>query len=233
MNRLENAPELLDGPLDDEAALRHNLRDLRRLNRLLGGVDLSARGLDALAPDGRRPETLLDVGTGSADIPKALLARSRRTGHPLSITATDARSEIIGAAQAIDPSLRRTPRLVLGIADGRSLPYPDGAFDVAHASLLVHHLDPGDAVAVLGELRRVARVGVVVNDLLRGRLQWLAARALTMTIARGRYTRHDGPLSVLRAYTLAELHGLLEEAGLQPVATFVGLVGHRCAIAAR
>lgn len=233
MDRLENAPEFLDGPLDDEIALHRNLRDLRRLNRLLGGVDLSARGLEALAPDGRRPETVLDVGTGSADIPKALLARSHRAGHSLSITATDARPEIIGAAQAIDPTLRRTPRLALGVADGRALPYPDGAFDVAHSSMVVHHLDPPEAVAFLRELRRVARLGVVVNDLLRGRLQWLGARALTATIARGRYTRHDAPLSVLRAYTVAELHGLLDEAGLRPVATFVGLAGHRCAIAAR
>ena len=38
MERRTDAVELLDGPLDDPAALRGNLRDLRRINRWLGGV---------------------------------------------------------------------------------------------------------------------------------------------------------------------------------------------------
>ena len=38
MRRLAGAHELLDGPLDDEAALRGNLRDLGRINRWLGGT---------------------------------------------------------------------------------------------------------------------------------------------------------------------------------------------------
>src|SRR5512147_3071442 len=79
MERLANADELLDGPLDEPATLDGNLRDLRRINRWLGGVTLSAAALDALAAH-RAELTLLDVGTGGADIPIALarLARTRR-----------------------------------------------------------------------------------------------------------------------------------------------------------
>ena len=228
MNRLTDVAELLDGPLDDETALVANLRDLSRLNRWTGGTALSVAAVRTLGPIA----SLIDVGTGAADIPIALIADAQGLGRQLHVTATDSRPEVLAAARRASPTLATTDGLVLEIADGRSLPYPDASFDVAHASLVVHHLDPVAAVACLRELRRVARRGVVVNDLTRGWPVWIGAWLLTHTVARGRYTRHDGPLSVRRAYTPAELVDLLGQAGLTPMAIRFGLARHRVAIAA-
>ena len=47
MDRLADAVELLDGPLDDQATLAGNLRDLARVNRWLGGASLSGPAIDA------------------------------------------------------------------------------------------------------------------------------------------------------------------------------------------
>ena len=232
MDRLSGVAELLDGPLDDPATLDANLRDLARINRLTGGARLSVRAIAALRAPGS-VATILDVGTGGADIPLALLARARAVGEALEITASDSRAEILESAVRARPAVGATPGLGLAIADGRALPYPDGAFDVAHASLVLHHLEPADAVAFLRELRRVARRGIVVNDLVRGRLAWLGGWLLVHAIARSRYTRHDGPLSVRRAYDRREIRELIAAAGLEPVATIVGLAGHRVAVAAR
>jgi SAM-dependent methyltransferase len=234
MERLADTPELLDGPLDDPEALSANLADLRRINRLLGGTSLSRRALDVLVPDSADdgPVHLLDVGTGAADIPIALLAEWQRRGRRLEITAIDSRPEILAAAVAARPFLERLPTLTLQVADGGGLPFADGAFDVCHASLVVHHLEPDAAVTFLVEMGRVARRGVIVNDLVRSRLSWLGAMLMVHTIAPTRYTRHDGPLSVRRAYTTAELRDLLLRAGLRPVAELVGFAGHRVAISA-
>ena len=229
MDRLTGVAELLDGPLDDPTALVANLRDLARLNRLSGGARLSRRAIAALGPVG----TVLDVGTGGADIPVALLAAARAESRPLTVTAVDSRPEVLAAARAARPAIGRIAGLELAVADGRSLPWADGAFDVAHASLVVHHLEPEEAVAFLRELRRVARAGVVVNDLIRGRLVWAGTWLAVNALARSRYTRHDGPLSVRRAYSRGELNELLATAGLVPVAEIVGLAGHRVAVAAR
>jgi hypothetical protein len=48
MDRLTGVAELLDGPLDDPAALEANLRDLARINRLTGGTRLSERAIGSL-----------------------------------------------------------------------------------------------------------------------------------------------------------------------------------------
>jgi ubiquinone/menaquinone biosynthesis C-methylase UbiE len=248
MRRITDGRELLDGPLDDAAALRGNLRDLRRINQRLGGVRLSARALEALA-DPRRattaeasapPVRLLDVGTGAADIPVALIRRyrgERRDGQQeLHVTGLDDRVEVLAAARAQDPALADLEArglLTLTLGDGRSLPYPDDAFDVAHCSLVVHHLDPAGAVAMLGEMARVARDGIIVNDLVRGRLAFVGAWLLTRLTTRNRYTRHDAPLSVRRAYSQAELRELLAAAGLEVAWEGQALLGHRWAVAAR
>src|SRR2546423_4894070 len=209
MNRLAGAAELLDGPLDDRATLAGNLRDLRRMNRASGGIGVTSRALDALVGeggDGGEAISLLDVGTGGADIPLALIDDWRRRRRRLEVTATDERAEVVDGARASDPRIDATPRLTLAVADGRSLPYPDASFDVAHASLVLHHLEPADVVALLREMNRVSRRGIVVNDLARGRLSWVGAWLLSHLATLNRYSRHDAPLSVRRAYTLVEGH---------------------------
>lgn len=231
MRRETGTTELLDGRLDDRRALVGNLRDLARINRRLGGIRLTAAAVDALAP-GSAPLALLDIGTGGADIPLALIERGRAEGRLVRVTGIDSRPEVLAAAALADPRITGTGELTLHVGDGLALPYPDGAFDIVHASLLVHHLEPGPARTLLAEMARVARLGVVLNDVVRGRRFLLGAWLLTRLL-RNRFTRHDAPLSVRRAYTVSELTALLATAGLRVERRFDGFAGHRVALAAR
>jgi ubiquinone/menaquinone biosynthesis C-methylase UbiE len=235
MRRLGNAHELLDGELTDPVVLEGNLRDLRRINRRFGGAQLSVRAMRALLDDTGTSDhealRVLDVGAGACDIPLSLTA-AEGPWRSVRVTAIDSRPEVLQAATRIEPALAARPDVELLVADGRSLPFPDGAFDVAHASLVIHHLDPVAAGAVLSELARVATIGVVVNDLQRGAGHWLGAWLVLHALTRNRFTLHDGPLSVRRAYTRPEMRQLLEAAGLRPIAEVVGFAGHRWAIAA-
>ncbi|MFI5262050.1 MAG: methyltransferase domain-containing protein [Candidatus Limnocylindrales bacterium] len=232
MRRLSDCDELLDGPLDDPVALAANLRDLRRINRWLGGVGLSRRAFEALLGDRTGSLTLLDVGTGAADIPAALQGAEARRGRELHVMALDSRPEIVAAALVVTPELASRAHFRMRVGDGRSLPDTDRSQDIVHASLVLHHLAPADAAVLLREMGRVAAIGVIVNDLARGWLFWLGAWVLGHTLTRSRLTRHDAPLSVRRAYSPAEMRDLLAAAGLRPIATRRGFLGHRYAIAA-
>jgi ubiquinone/menaquinone biosynthesis C-methylase UbiE len=232
MERLASTSELMDGPLDDRVALATNLRDLRRVNRLFGGTDLSRRALAVLAGRDHKPLTILDVGTGAADIPAALIADAAQQGVSRQVTAMDSRPEMLQTAVATEPGLATIPSLHLRVGDGRRLADPDRSYDIAHSSMVIHHLEPEEAVRFLREMGRVAKDGVIVNDLVRSRLNWVGAWLISHLFTRSRYTRYDAPLSVRRAYTLAELETLLARASLRPVATIRGRFGHRYAIAA-
>lgn len=217
MSTLPRTPgtELMDRPDADPVELARSLADLRSVNRWLGGRRVVLRHLSRLLPpEPGREYSLLDVATGSADIPLAVLAWARRTGRRVRITATDVHPATLEEARR---RARPHPEIAVEAADALRLPYPDGAFDVSLLCTALHHFDEeGDAAAVLRELARVSRRGVVVSDLRRTRLAFLGARLLAATVWRSHpITRHDGPLSVRRAFTVAELRGLAERAGLR------------------
>lgn len=202
--------EILDEDELDPGDLRENLRELAMLNRLPGGADASVGAVQRLLNRSgeRTGGRVLDAGTGRADIPLAFAREGWR------VLAVDNRPEVLEVAHR---TVRGQPAVSLLKADARALPLSDASVDVAHASLLLHHLSPADAVAVLRELRRVSRRGVVVNDLQRGPAAYLLTWAITMALTRNRYTRHDGPASARRAYTLGELDELLAAAGLRRI----------------
>lgn len=235
MRRVVGVREHLDGDLGATSTLEGNLRDLRRINRLFGGAALSVEAIRRLVEARRVPAgaalRVLDVGTGAADIPTALL-RAAGPWSSVVVTAVDSRREVLDAAVRVDPALASEPGLTLEAADGRSLPFAVRAFGVAHASLVLHHLDREDAVAFIRELARVASVGIVLNDLARSRLALAGAWVVLHALTRNPWTLHDGVLSVRRAWTVEEAEGLVREAGLRPIGRLRGLAGHRWAIGA-
>jgi ubiquinone/menaquinone biosynthesis C-methylase UbiE len=205
-------PELLDQPDHDPAELRDNLRDIRRVNRFGGArvvLDHLPRLLDRVPPE--RPVAILDLGTGAGDIPLAVARRLREIGRPFRLVASDVDPAILDIAR---DTLGHLPEVSFARYDARAVPLPDGAFNVVLCSLALHHFAPDDAVAVLREMRRLARAGFILNDLRRSRAGHLAALAASRLATRNRLTRHDMPLSVRRAYTPAELADLLARAGI-------------------
>lgn len=205
--------ELLEGEALDQREMRANLRELAMLNRLPGGTAESISAVRQLA-DGIRDLTIVDVGTGGGETAVAFARAGRWGTSRWRVVAVDNHPQVLTVARR---RVARYPEIKPLLADARSLPLADGSVDIAHASLLIHHLDPQDAVAALGEMARVARLGVVVNDLRRGVLPYLITLAVTLALTRSSYTRYDGPASARRAYTVRELDELLHAAGLMPV----------------
>lgn len=201
--------ETLDEPGVPPAIVRATLRDIALCNVLFGGNAAAAYGLEQLLEQAGSAGALrmLDVGAGSGDTLRLLQGRLNRNGR------------ISGSpiAVEIDPTAARVCReggipCVLG--DAGVLPLPDGAVDVALASQLLHHLDQSSRRRLLLELSRVARVGVVVSDILRHRAAaisiWLASYPLRFH----RVTRGDAVTSIRRGFKEAELAQLLESVGI-------------------
>ena len=208
--------ELLD-EAPASAALAGNLADLRRANHWFGGRALVRRYLQprlrALPRHSR--VTLLDIGTGGADLPAAFLTWVTETGHQGWAVGVDPSAAVVSTtASWLDISSRVPPALLLVQSDGRSLPFAAQSFDFVLCALTAHHLDAPGVVALLREMGRVARRAVVVTDLERSWPALVGVWLVAHVAIRSRLTRHDGPLSVRRAYTVAELSALAQQAGL-------------------
>ena len=205
-----------------------SLCDLARINRLLLGARLTVGGVAALLADVPRGGTvaILDAGCGGGDIAASLARWARGRELVPHVIALDANPEIAAVADR-----RFGCEIEVRVGDMLALDLPDRSVDVATCSLVLHHFEPEQAVHALRELRRVARRGVVVNDLVRTRLGLVGAHSIARLLRRNPITRHDALVSVRRAYTRAELMELLREAGLHPVRRR-GALGYRVAITA-
>ena len=214
MVRRRETEELLDRAGHDPAELAANLQDIRTVNRLAGGVATVLCHLPGLLGHlpGGRPVEILDLATGGGDIPLSLAAWAERQGRPLHLTVTDRSPEILAEARC---TLGGVPGVTFTVCDARAVPLPERSFDVVLCSLSLHHFAPGEAVQVLREMDRLSRTGFILNDIRRCLTGYLAAWAASRVATRNRLTRHDMPLSVLRAYTPDELRALLRQAGIR------------------
>lgn len=183
--------------------------DIRRINRFLGGTAVVRRELEALVVSDQTV-TMLDLGTGTADIPLAMIRRTRSHGGRIQAVALDANPTIIQIAKR---EANGDPDLKLMVGNAVQLPFADGSFDFVTCSLTFHHFSDSVAVSTLREMHRVARHALIVNDLQRGYLPACLIWLLTRLARMHSLTRHDGPLSVMRSRTLAEYRDLGARAG--------------------
>jgi ubiquinone/menaquinone biosynthesis C-methylase UbiE len=211
VRRAEDAREVLDGPVG-AADLAATLADIDRLNAWFGGYALTLREirrLTATVPVDR-PVRVVDVGGGAAAFAVRLARWARQRGRSMRIVVVERDRESLALARN---TVAAYPEVLLVCAEASALPCREGAADVVTSGLTLHHLEPSQAVESLREMSAVARFGVVVNDLLRRRLSlglvWLATRLFRCHPI----SRHDGPLSVRRAYSRDELRALAERAG--------------------
>jgi SAM-dependent methyltransferase len=211
--RRKDAQELLDQKGHDPTELAANLRDIRTVNRVAGGTSIVLRHLPELLDDVPRdcPAEILDLATGGGDIPRALVTWADRRNRPLQMTVTDRSLQILAEARRTLAGVRG---VTFGVCDARAAPMPDRSFDVVLCSLALHHFAPEDAVQVLREMDRLSRIGFILNDIRRCLAGYVAAWGASRVATRNRLTRHDMPLSVLRAYTPDELRALLRQAGI-------------------
>jgi ubiquinone/menaquinone biosynthesis C-methylase UbiE len=206
------AEEVLDTLEVDERLLEGSLHDLRRFGALLGWTSLAVRDVARIVTQRYwRAFSVLDVGTGAANIPIALARWARHQQLQAQITASDINEQMLAVARDNSAGF---PEIRLEHQNALALNYSDQSFDLVLCQGVLHHFSPDEARALLGELARVARHAVIVTDLQRDLPLYLGAWLLMHTLVRNPITRQDGLASIRRAYTPDEVREMAAQAGL-------------------
>ena len=215
MDRTDNRPEDVNGAL----------ADIRKVNRFLRGSKILVAAVRPflLARSGGEPLSILDVGTGGADLPLDLVREARRVGRRIRIVAVDRDPATLDYARGRTAGV---PEIELLSADAFALPFPPASFDLVTASLFLHHFGHDDAVRLLAAFRRLARAAVLINDLERHVFPWAFIGLAARIMRRHPMFVHDAPLSVLRGFTAEELAAAAREAGASD-ATVVHRIPYR------
>jgi SAM-dependent methyltransferase len=212
--------ELMDDFSITDSRLKKALDELRYVNRYLGGYTTTMAALRPFLQGQAvcdRTVHILDLGTGIADTPEYIVQWADRNGIPVEIVALDANPATVDyASQVLDkrltPALRSRIQLVTGnaLAPG----FESQRFDVVMASLFLHHFVDEDALRLLTTMQRLARHGIIVNDLHRHRAAFYSIYSIGHLLPVSPMFRNDGPVSVLRGFSREELGSLATRAGL-------------------
>jgi SAM-dependent methyltransferase len=197
----------MDRPQPVSAELESDLRNLRQLNRYFGSYRLVEYFLRRwLKP--RSEMRILDLATGSGDIPRLIVDFAGKIDATVTIDAVDQQEATIEIARGLSgdyPEIEFVP--------GDVLAFSREPYDLVLCSLALHHFSETDAVALLKRCRALSQKYVLVSDLRRGWLASVGVRLLTSLFFREEMTQVDARLSAERAFSFAELRSLAERAG--------------------
>jgi 2-polyprenyl-3-methyl-5-hydroxy-6-metoxy-1,4-benzoquinol methylase len=191
------------------------LRGLARLNRCSGVASAMYRRLRRLAMT-REQQTLhlLDVASGSGDVPLRWAEWAQRDGWNLQLTLLDLRSVAIEEQQR---RARAADLPVLSLQhDCLQSPLPTG-FDVATCSLFMHHLENQQAVRLLQAMRRASNGSVIICDLERSYLNLALVSVASRLLSRSRVVHSDATLSIQGAFTMSEFQTISQQALGHPI----------------
>jgi SAM-dependent methyltransferase len=206
--------EWMDDDAVDFETFRACLADLAKVNMATLAYRPTLRFLADLAKSGRwpidRPLQILDIGSGYGDALRVIDRWARRRGLAVTLAGLDRNPWAAGSAAAVTDPSRPIAWVTSDLFD------LEGGADVIISSLFTHHLDDPSLVRFLGWMDDRARIGWFVNDLLRDPVAYHGFRALSWLMRWHRFVRHDGPISIRRAFvesdwreylTLAGVHG--------------------------
>lgn len=205
-------PELMDGECSYED-FRECLQSLEKINRWLLGYRPTLAWLERLTNERREPIHIVDVGSGGGDYLRKVARWARQRNIPVQLTGIDLNPYAARAASEFTPQ-----ELGITWVTCDALKYqPEKPIDVILSSLLTHHLEDEEIVALLGWMEATARVGWFINDLERA--EWTAR--VFGWVRWHRIVQHDGPVSFKRAFRKEDWSRLLAAAGIQREAVTV------------
>ena len=206
-------PEDIDDPTQPFAELERSMRDVALTNRLFGGTQTILHHVARLlrhVPAGS-PVCILDIATGSADIPRALHDWGQKRGLDMTIVGVDNHAGMLQMARETASGIH------LVQADALTLPFPPRSFDLALCALAFHHLGFDASARLLDAMDALTTRGFVVSDLRRDLPTLWGVQATMAALNAHPFTRHDGPASVRRAFTPPEYRKMVGLAGVHQV----------------
>jgi 2-polyprenyl-3-methyl-5-hydroxy-6-metoxy-1,4-benzoquinol methylase len=200
--------EMMDRPQPVSPELERDLERLRQLNRWFGSYRIVSHFVRRWIKPGAQMR-VVDLATGSGDIPRLLVDYARRIGAQVKIDAVDQQTATLEIARSLSINY---PEISYYAADILEWDCADG-YDIALCSLVLHHFSDEDAVKLLRQCGELSKRFVLVSDLRRGLLLQAGVYMLTALIFREPMTRFDARLSADRAFSFSEMRELAIRAG--------------------
>jgi len=210
----------MDRPQPVTSELERDLANIRSLNRWFGSYRQIRYFLGRwLKPNGTA--RILDVATGSGDIPRLIVDFARSRNASVHVDAIDQQASTIEIARRLSSDYPEIDFFCANLFEWNPPADPNldclkqssFSYDIVLCSLALHHFSEPDAIRVLEKCRQLSHEHVLIADLRRSRWLSLGVYLLTAVIYRNPMTKTDARLSTARAFSCEEMRSMAERAG--------------------
>ncbi|HCL28219.1 MAG TPA: hypothetical protein DIC52_07265 [Candidatus Latescibacteria bacterium] len=201
-------PAAAAGEVED-AELTRTLLELSFVHRWFGGRRGTWAGLDLVRGNLGSGFSLLDVGSGGGDLAHVVADWSCKNGLRSRTMLMD-----FSHAICLESRTMLSSKSTVLQSDAQFLPFREKCIDIVHFGLFLHHFSTEVAAHILTQAHAIARRAVIVNDLHRHAVPYLATRA-GIHLSRSEMVRHDAPISVGRGFRRADLQEIAGHAGFR------------------
>lgn len=206
-------PEWMDGDDVTAETFAACLVDLAQVNTVTLARRPTLQFVDrALDAAGSRPLTIVDVGYGAGDMLRAVARLVARRGRTARLIGFDINPRSEPVARSLTPD-----NIYIDFRTGNAFAFGEPV-DIVISSLVTHHMADDEIVRFLMWMEYRAALGWFVNDLHRHAIAYHGFRLMAAAMRWHPFVRHDGPLSVARAFTARDWGALLDHANVSEAA---------------
>lgn len=199
-----NKKEIMDDLEMRGEELEKTLLDLDKVNRWLGGNEITLEGVEKLLKSCcyTRPIKIIDVGCGNGTILKEVAELGRKRGDRLELLGIDANAHAMDIARK---NLSGYPEVSFKAMDVFSEDFKAQEADIILCTLTLHHFSDEQIVDLMKVFTSMAGLGVVVNDLRRSKMAYYLFQLFCFVFGIRKINRKDGLTSILRSFKKADL----------------------------
>jgi 2-polyprenyl-3-methyl-5-hydroxy-6-metoxy-1,4-benzoquinol methylase len=199
--------EFLDADEIPTADLYQTLKELDRINTLLGGYDITFSALKKVIQP-HKTYTLIDIGCGGGDTLKHIQKWQIRKHLNLNLIGIDLKPVCIEYAMLQNP----TANIRYICDDYRNMFLHVTNIDIIHACLFCHHLTEMQLIELIQFALKRNSI-LIINDLERNPIAYYAIKTLTALFSKSYLVKNDAPLSVARGFKKEEWNHIIHKAG--------------------
>lgn len=200
MKRSHEAEIMDDFSIQDERIDRA-LTELKIINKYLGGISTTKSALRYFVQSKKEELRILDIGSGASD---NLLAATNKYPN-LQILSIDKNLRALSSSENLLEKIN---------SNAFELPFKNNSCDIVHTALFLHHFSEEQILILLKEFLRIAKKGIIINDLQRSFFALLGIKILTVLFSNSEMVINDAPLSVKRGFTKQEILKLISDVGV-------------------
>ena len=197
-------PEIMDDFDLKGEVLRDALDKIAKINQLLGGNQLTLKGVKQLIA--RNPTTnmftIVDVGCGNGDMLRALAEYGLQNNIKLNLIGIDANNFTVEHAKSLSLNYNNIKYQCENIFEQ---PFQELKYDIVLCTLTLHHFKEDEIMTIMSQFYKNASIGVVINDLHRSAVAYRLFQGLCFVFKLNAMSREDGLISILRGFKKEEL----------------------------